>query len=88
VLDHEQAHEKSGRRQRDQERGPEVSDREQEPCRRPQRDEWQCGDREFRDAARVARLDIAIERTAEALEIDRAGMGIGAVLASTRTRSA
>ena len=48
-----------------------------EPCRRPERDERQRGDRELGNAAGVARLDVAVEQLSQAMEIDRAGMGIG-----------
>ena len=51
VLDHEQAHEKAGSRNSDQERSPGMAEGKRVPGRGPQHDERQSRDRQFGNAA-------------------------------------
>jgi len=61
MLDHEQAHEKTGGGDGDEQRSPPITPGESEPTRKPQHHERQRCYREFGDAARRARLAIAVE---------------------------
>ena len=61
VLDHEQPHEEAGSRYGHQQREPPIAERVRCPAQAPEHDERAERDRDFDDAANVARFTIARE---------------------------
>src|SRR5690242_21884797 len=61
MLNHEEANQKPGRRDGDEERRPPITEGEGQPRRDPQRDERKQRYRQFGNAAQVARLAIAAQ---------------------------
>ena len=76
VLDHEQAHEKPGRRNGEQEAHPPEAEHVGDPRRDPQCDQRQQRDEQLDDAALVARRAVAAEQLPDAPRIVRRGVRV------------
>ena len=76
MLDHEQAHQKTGGGDGDKQRSPPITPGESELAREPQRHERQRRYQEFGNAARMARLAIAAEDLRPVTGLARRGMRI------------
>ena len=77
VLDHEQAHQEQGSWNGEEQRGPPEAEIIEEPRRSPERGERQRGDRQFGNAAGVARLAIAAEDLRQGTGVDRCNRTAG-----------